>query len=72
MNDLSKVIVTFIAALAVVVVLSLLMAYPIMWLWNWALVPAVDGINLISFWQAYGLNILFTILFKSTNYKSNK
>jgi hypothetical protein len=72
MNDLSKVIVTFIAALAVVVVLSLLMAYPIMWLWNWALVPAVDGINLISFWQAYGLNILFTVLFKSTNYKSNK
>jgi hypothetical protein len=72
MNDLSKVIVTFIAALALVVVLSLLMAYPIMWLWNWALVPAVDGINLISFWQAYGLNILFAVLFKSTNYKSNK
>jgi hypothetical protein len=72
MNDLSKVIVTFIAALVVVVVLSLLMAYPIMWLWNWALVPAVDGINLISFWQAYGLNILFAVLFKSTNYKSNK
>ncbi len=72
MNDLSKVIVTFIAALAVVVVLSLLMAYPIMWLWNWALVPAVDGINLISFWQALGLNILFAVLFKSTNYKSNK
>jgi hypothetical protein len=36
-------------------------------LWNSCLVSAIDGVNAISFWQALGLNILASILFKDTS-----
>jgi len=44
-----------------------ILALPTQLLWNGCLVPAVDGIHSIGFWQALGLNFLFTILFKNTN-----
>jgi hypothetical protein len=50
----------------IVVVLGLLFSYPVMLLWNGCLVPAVDGIKEIGLLQAWGLMILFGILFKST------
>lgn len=49
-----------------IIMLGIIMAYPTQLLWNNALVNAVDGINPIGFWQAYGLNILSSILFKSS------
>lgn len=58
--------------LVVVSVFSLILAFPTMWLWNWALVPAVDAVNEINFVQALGINILFAILFKPTNSSKNK
>lgn len=48
--------------------LSLLFAYPVMWLWNW-LMPAIFKLPTITAIQALGLNILASLLFKggSTN-----
>ena len=43
---------------------------PLMILWNW-LMPYIFGLPEIGFWQACGLQLLATILFKST-IKTNK
>lgn len=59
-------------AIALTVFVALFLALPVMWLWNSCLVPAVDGIHSIGFWQALGLNVLFSILFKTTNTTSKK
>jgi hypothetical protein len=37
--------------------------YILVWLWNW-LMPAIFGLPVISFWQAWGLLVLSSILFK--------
>jgi len=44
---------------------------PLMILWNW-LMPTIFGLTEITFWQACGLQLLATILFKSTSFKTNK
>lgn len=56
---------TFLGALAVVLIVAALMAFPTMWLWNW-LMPVLFGLCKINFWQALGINILSAILFKNT------
>lgn len=65
--DQSKVFATIGMALATVVIAAVVMAWPTQLLWNGCLVPAVDGTHEIGFWQALGINILFQLLFKSTN-----
>ena len=69
MNN-EKLTMMFTAAI-VLLLAALLLSFPTMWLWNSCLRPAVDGINAINFWQALGLNVLFSILFKSNSVKSN-
>lgn len=59
-------ITAFIGLLVVLVLFSFLLAWPVMELWNGCLVPAVDGVNPIGWLQAWGLQFLFGILFKTT------
>jgi hypothetical protein len=47
--------------------ISFILSYPVMLLWNGCLVPAVSGVHYISWLQAWGLTILITWLFKSSN-----
>ena len=49
-----------IGLLAIIIVL---LGYPVMLLWNW-LIPEIFGLSEITFWQAIGLNVLCTILFR--------
>jgi hypothetical protein len=65
--DQSKVFKAIGMALVTVVIAAIVMAWPTQLLWNECLVPAVDGTHEIGFWQALGINILFQLLFKSTN-----
>ena len=58
------------AGIALLVVAAILLAWPVQLLWNGCLVDAVDGIHPIGFWQAMGLNFLFSILFKGTSSSS--
>jgi hypothetical protein len=58
------------AVLWIIVCMVLLMTLPTYWLWNW-LMPTIFGLNTITLWQALGLNILCSILFKSTNVSNN-
>lgn len=55
------------AALVMLVVVAIILAWPTQWLWNNALVGAADGFNPIGFWQALGINILCGILFRNTS-----
>lgn len=50
--------------LAGAAVLAFLLGLFVMLLWNW-LMPAIFGLGVISYWQAWGLVLLSHILFKS-------
>ena len=50
--------------------LSFLLSWPVYLLWNGCLVGAVAGANEVSWLQAWGLNILCGMLFKTTVSKS--
>lgn len=49
-----------------VVVLSLILTIPTWLLWNW-LCPDLFGLPVIDFWQAMGLSLLCSFLFKSNS-----
>lgn len=55
--------------IGMVVLVAILLAWPVQLLWNGCLVGAVNGVNSITFWQAMGLNFLFSMLFKSSSSK---
>lgn len=57
----------FLGAIALLFVACILLAWPVQWLWNNSLVGAVDGVHSINFWQALGINFLFSILFKNSS-----
>ena len=46
------------------VFISFLFSWPVFMLWNECLVGAVDGVNKVTWLQAWGLNFLFGIMFK--------
>jgi hypothetical protein len=61
----------FFAAIGVLIIMAVLLAWPTQLLWNHALIGAVDGLNPIGFWQALGINMLCGILFRNSNQTSN-
>jgi hypothetical protein len=72
MNKLIAAVIGVIGVIALAIVLSLLLAWPVMWLWNNCLVGAVDGVHPVGFWQALGLMILCSFLFKSSSTTKSK
>lgn len=63
--DQNKVITTVLMTFIAAILAAIIMAWPTQLLWNGCLVPAVDGIHEIGFWQALGINVLFSMLFKA-------
>jgi hypothetical protein len=49
----------------ILVLTVILFGYPTMLLWNW-LMPTIFNLPYIGFWQACGINLLASILFKPT------
>ena len=60
------------AGISLLVVGAILFAWPVQLLWNECLIGAVDGVHPIGFWQALGLNFLFSIIFGGTRISSKK
>jgi hypothetical protein len=60
---MKKTIESIAALLGLIAIVIVLLGYPVMLLWNW-LMPEIFGLSEITFWQAIGLNILCTILFR--------
>ena len=72
MNTVSTVVGALVLGIIAVFVFGLLFALPVMWLWNGCLVDAVSGLHQIGWFQAWGINILFGILFKPSSVNSQK
>lgn len=53
------------------VLLSFIIAVPVMLLWNW-LMPVIFGLVKITFWQAWGLTILCNLFFKLKIHSENE
>lgn len=68
----TEVITKVFTFIFLVIILTLIFAWPVQWLWNNALVGAIDGVNPISFWQALGINVLVSLLVGSKNSTSKK
>jgi len=66
---MSKIIVAIVTFTSIVLLLSFLLSWPVMMLWNGCLVDAVDGVHEITWLQAWGISSLFGMLFRS--YTSN-
>jgi len=58
--------IKFIGAVTVALAVILILAWPVMLLWN-ELMPTIFGLIEIDFWQSLGLLILSNMLFKSNN-----
>ena len=67
MENLSKGLGLILGGIALIIFAAILLAWPVQLLWNGCLVDAVDGVHPIGFWQAMGLNFLFSILFKASS-----
>jgi len=58
-------------ALGLIALLGILLGLPLQLLWNW-LMPTIFNLPTITFWQAMGLNIMTSILFKDNSIKNDK
>jgi hypothetical protein len=55
-------LIALVTALAVLLLLSFLLSWPVMMLWNGCLVPAVEGLREIGWLQAWGISALVQLL----------
>ena len=58
-------LIAFISAILLGLVMMALVAFPIMWLWNY-LMPVLFGLPLINIWQAIAMGILSSIFSGNT------
>jgi len=65
-KPITELILAVISFLLMTIIAGLLTKF----LWNSCLIPVVNGINEITFWQAIGLDILFGLLIRSKNMKN--
>ena len=63
-----KAINAIVTILVIAFALSVVLALPVMWLWDW-LMPAIFGLKEITLMQAWGLGLLSSLLFKSNTSK---
>jgi hypothetical protein len=66
MNRLIDAIAAIVTVVSIFVLIALLFAVPVMLLWDW-LMPTIFGLKEITLFQAWGLNFLCGLLFKSHN-----
>ena len=66
MSNFITPILAVVGAVAVLLFLSFLLAWPVMLLWNGCLVDAVTVVKPIGWLQAWGITILTGFLFKTS------
>jgi hypothetical protein len=66
MKELTLAVVAILAGIATLLFLSFVLSWPVMMLWNGCFVGAIDGVKEITWLQAWGLQFLFNLLFKTT------
>jgi hypothetical protein len=66
MKEVILALGAILAGIATLLFLSFVLSWPVMMLWNGCFVGAIDGVNKITWLQAWGLQFLFALLFKTT------
>ena len=66
MKEVFATLVAIVAGFATLLFLSFVLSWPVMMLWNGCFVGAIDGVKDIGWLQAWGLQFLFALLFKTT------
>lgn len=69
MDILNKTFAIIFGTIAVIVIIALFFTLPTFLLWNW-LMPIIFGLPELTFWQALGVTLLSSILFKSSSSSS--
>ena len=69
--DIATKIGVALAAILIAGILSVIMALPVKWLWNW-LVPGIFGLPTVSVLQAWGLAMLSSLLLKPNPVRPEK
>lgn len=68
MESLFKSVGLIIGGLLLVVIalfgVALILAFPVMWLWNWVIVD-IFQLPEIGYWKAFGLYLIFGVLFNN-------
>lgn len=59
-------VLAVVGAIVFLIFLSFLLSWPVYMLWNGCLVGAVAGVNEVTWLQAWGLNLLFGLMFGKT------
>lgn len=59
-----EIIALIVTVIVLAVGIGLVCALPVMWCWN-GFMPAVFGLPAITFWQAFALTTLCSILFSN-------
>jgi len=59
-------LILVLGVIGLAVLVSFLLSWPVYMLWNGCLVGAVNGVNEVTWLQAWGLSLLFGLLFKTT------
>jgi hypothetical protein len=62
-----EILFTIVGGIVFLVFLSFLLSWPVYMLWNGCLVDAVEGVKEVTWLQAWGLNFLFGIMFRSSS-----
>ena len=68
MDTFFRLVVTWLAGFVLWLVVGLLTAAPLMWLWNW-LIPKLFGLPEVGYFEAFGLLFLTKLLFLKTEVK---
>jgi len=66
MKEVFVALGAIVVGIATLLFLSFVLSWPVMMLWNGCFVGAIDGVKEIGWLQAWGLQFLFGLLFKST------
>ena len=66
MKEITVAVGAFVTLIVGLLILSFLLSWPVMMLWNGCLVGAVAFVQEITWLQAWGLQFLFNILFKAS------
>jgi len=65
MKEVTVAIGAIVVGIATMLFLSFVLSWPVMMLWNGCLVGAIDGVKEVTWLQAWGLQFLFILLFKT-------
>jgi hypothetical protein len=56
--------------LVLTMAMGLIMAWPLMWAWNYV-IPGLFGLHALSYWQAFSLLVVATLLVKGGSSSSS-